>query len=270
MTSDLPFTKTPPPQTILSYLRTPIALRRADIPLLASTFVSGLVDASIYNAWAVFAAMQTGNTIFLSLGASNQPVTKPWGWLRSLIAISSFLVGALTIYRFATFWSRYKFAATSRGVLFASFMIQSSCVFIAAGLVKGGVVQSNTSKIKGGIDFWELLPLGFLAAQFGGQIASSRLLGVGEIPTTVLTSVYTDLITEPLLLQWPVGANLKRNRRAGSILCMLVGGIVGGWISNKVGLAVPLLLAGGIKTCIALCWLVFPGKEEVAKKVGDA
>lgn len=219
---------------VRNYLLTRISTHHADLSLLLCTFVSGVIDSSVYNSWTVFAAMQTGNTIFLSLGASNQPVTKPYGWLKSLTAIICFMFGAVLTYRLSTLHNppittrgikREKYSASSRGTLFTSFILQAAAVFLAAGLVQGGAIPGSKpharKKVNGEVDFWELLPLVFLAMQFGAQIATSRLLGVGEIPTTVLTSLYTDLITDPLLLR---GGNIKRNRRFGSILFMLLGG----------------------------------------------
>ncbi|CUS14096.1 unnamed protein product [Tuber aestivum] len=264
---------------VQSYLLTRISAQHADLPLLLCTFVSGIIDSSVYNAWTVFAAMQTGNTIFLSLGASNQPVSKPYGWLKSLIAISFFILGAILTYRLSTLNNppptttaaakgvrREKYSALSRGTLFTSFVLQGAAVFLAAGLVQGGAIPGSkpqAQKVDGRVDFWELLPLAFLAMQFGAQIATSRLLGIGEIPTTVLTSVYTDLVTDPLVLR---GGNIKRNRRFGSILFMLLGGICGGWISKSpAGLAGSLFVGGAIKVGVAVGWLLFPG-EAVKEK----
>jgi len=218
---------------VRNYLLARVSTEHVDLPLLLCTFVSGVIDSSVYNSWTVFAAMQTGNTIFLSLGASNQPVSKPYGWLKSLIAISCFMSGAVLTYRLSTLHNpptttrdikREKYSASSRGTLFTSFILQAAAIFLAAGLVQGGAIpgsKPHAQKVNGSVDFWELLPLAFLAMQFGAQIATSRLLGVGEIPTTVLTSVYTDLVTDPLVLR---GGNIKRNRRFGSILFMLLGG----------------------------------------------
>lgn len=42
------------------YLLAPINLHRADLPLLACCFVTGIIDAGAYNAWGTFMGMQTG------------------------------------------------------------------------------------------------------------------------------------------------------------------------------------------------------------------
>lgn len=105
------------------------------------------------------------------------------------------------------------------------------------------------------INFMELLPLGFLAFQSGGQIVTSRLLGFNEVPTTVLTSVYCDLASDPKILKRD---NVKRNRRIGAVICILVGGIAGGWISrSSAGLSAALWLAAAIKMVIALSWSIW-------------
>ncbi len=94
-----------------------------------------------------------------------------------------------------------------------------------------------------------------LAWQFGAQVAASRALGYNEIPTTVLTSVYNDLATDPRL--W-TRKNAKRNRRAAAAVLVLAGGIAGGWLSRlRVGFSIVLWTAGAIKLTIGLAWLAF-------------
>jgi hypothetical protein len=47
-------------QSIRSYLLRDISLKSADLPMLACSFLSGLVDGVAFNAGAVFVSMQTG------------------------------------------------------------------------------------------------------------------------------------------------------------------------------------------------------------------
>lgn len=78
------------------------------------------------------------------------------------------------------------------------------------------------------------------------------------MPTTVLTSVYCDLASDPNILK---GDNVKRNRRLGAVLMILLGGIAGGWISrSSAGLSVSLWIAAAIKLGIALSWSVWKPK----------
>lgn len=111
------------------------------------------------------------------------------------------------------------------------------------------------------INYYELLPLSFLAFQSGGQIVTSRLLGFNEVPTTVLTSVYCDLASDPGLFK---ADNVKRNRRAAAVISILIGGIVGGWISRSaVGLSTNLWIAAAIKMSISLSWSLWTPKSVI-------
>lgn len=112
-----------------------------------------------------------------------------------------------------------------------------------------------------GINLLELLPLGFLAFQSGGQIVTSRILGFNEVPTTVLTSVYCDLASDSKFF---VKDNVKRNRRMCAVVFILGGGIAGGFIAKTTaGLAAALWLAAAIKLCIAIAWSLWKPKQAI-------
>jgi hypothetical protein len=198
-----------------------------------------------------------GNTIFLALGASGQPISKPYGWLKSLISIVFFLIGCFA------FASTRLIGPKARGTLATSFVLQGICIIIAAALVQGNVVPKplGIATGNGDIDFKELLPLAFLAFQSGGQIVTSRVLGFNEVPTTVLTSVYCDLSSDPNFF---VKDNVKRNRRIFAILFILIGGIAGGWISrSSAGMSVSLWIAAAIKLGIAVSWSLWKPKVSI-------
>ena len=214
-------------------------------PIIACCVVAGLCDSSAYNAWSCFVSMQTGNTIFLALGASGQPAAHPDGWRRSLVSIALFFAGCLA------FGATRRLHPLQRRTLAASFALQALCVFAAAALVQAGVVPTVGATAQGSI---EMLPLGLLAFQSGGQIVTSRLLGFNEVPTTVLTSVYCDLASDPRLLA-PLGENVKRNRRVAAVVAILAGGVAGGWLyRSAAGMASALWLGGAIKLAIAFSW----------------
>lgn len=110
-----------------------------------------------------------------------------------------------------------------------------------------------------------LAPLALMAFQFGGQIVTSRVLGFNEVPTNVLTSLYCDLLSDPLL--WaPLGGNVKRNRRVVAVLLMLVGAIIGAWLQRSgAGMPAALWIAGAVKMVIAGAWLGWKAKPVVPK-----
>ncbi len=140
-------------------------------------------------------------------------------------------------------------------------LLQSACIIVAAALVQSHVVPEPmglVTETSSSVDFLELLPLGFLAFQSGGQIVTSRLLGFNEVPTTVLTSVYCDLASDPKIL---AKKNVKRNRRAAVVIAILTGGITGGWISrSSAGMSVSLWTAAAIKLSIAVGWSLWKPK----------
>ena len=47
----------------------------------------------LLSAYRTFVSMQTGNTIFIGLGASPNDQNQPYGWLKSLMSLITFLAG---------------------------------------------------------------------------------------------------------------------------------------------------------------------------------
>lgn len=202
-----------------------------------------------------------GNTVFLGLGASNQPTNKPWGWLKSLVSIIAFFIGATTFSN-----STRLLGARRRGTLFLSFLVQTILLVIAVALIQADLIphdQPETETLTTGPLFLELIPIALLAFQSAGSIAATRALGYNEIPSVVLTSVYFDLASDPGLLQGPT-RNVKRNRRAGAVVTLLVGAIAGGWLSRSSGgMESALWISAGIKAIIGVGWLVWRGEKTL-------
>jgi hypothetical protein len=57
------------------YYRRDVRNYMTSIPILLCCFCSGLVDSAVFNAWGVFATMQTGTV--LSLSTPNWPSLTP-------------------------------------------------------------------------------------------------------------------------------------------------------------------------------------------------
>ncbi|MCJ1309938.1 hypothetical protein MMC25_003599 [Agyrium rufum] len=263
-----PATSAPLTRRVRTHLLAHVHPTYTSLPLLISCVVSGLLDSAAYNAYSTFISMQTGNTIFLALGASQQPATRPFAWLRSLVSIACFALGCFSFASSA----RY-LGGRRRGVLSLGFALQALFIAIAGVLVEvqavptpRGVIAPAQFLPQGDNAFVELAPIALLAFQAGGQIVASRVLGIAELPTTVLTSVYCDIASDPRLF----GAkNRKRDRRVGGVLCLLLGGIVGGWISrSEGGFGAVIWVACGLKALIAGAWLLW--KEEPPVIEGNA
>lgn len=262
----------------LSQLRDDISLSYAELPVLACCMVSGLCDSVAFNATGTFASMQTGNTIFLALGASGLPSNMPLLWLRALVSISAFWAGCFTFSK-----SRH-LAPQRKATLSISFLFQAGFILTAAALAQTNIVPAfgeaflsptpshaaEAAHLANEDNPLALLPLALLAFQFGGQIVTSRILGFNEVPTNVLTSLYCDLLSDPALMAG-VGANPKRNRRVAAIILMLLGAIIGGWLQrSSAGMSAALWIAGGIKVVIAAAWIGWRSKAVpvVEGKVG--
>lgn len=137
-----------------------------------------------------------------------------------------------------------------RLTLFASFLLQSLCIAIAALLVHTDTIPELTTESK-----LIFIAIPFLAVQSGAQIVTAKSLGFNEIPTTVLTSVYNDLASDKDLLAWK---NPKRDRRIGAITMILLGGISAGWLlRSEAGLALVLWLGAALKLLLSFSWLLF-------------
>ncbi|KAI1634401.1 hypothetical protein F4809DRAFT_618855 [Biscogniauxia mediterranea] len=224
------------------------------LPLLACCFATGLTDGTLYNAYGTFVSMQTGNTVFVALGASGQN-NKPLGWARSLCSIGCFVIGCMVFSRL----HRLIGGARLRRTLVVSFLLQTICVVIAAALIQGGIIDGRypSHRDPSDVDLKELAPVALLSFQAAGQIVNSRGLGVSDVPTVVITSLLCDLVSDNNLLV-PLKENMKRNRRAIAFVLTLLGAMCGGWISKETGAVQPSLwFVAAIKITItsAFLWL---------------
>lgn len=134
-------------------------------------------------------------------------------------------------------------------------------ILVTAAIIQAGIVSGSLNTITDDINWRQLLPIAFLSFQSAGQIVGSRVLGLPEIPTVVLTSMLHDITTDPALLG-PLRQNIKRNRRVLAFVGILAGAVAGGFISESTGrMQVPLWIAGGVKFLVAVAWMVWPEKN---------
>ncbi|KAK4213751.1 hypothetical protein QBC37DRAFT_168786 [Rhypophila decipiens] len=262
-------------RALISRLLDDVSLDHTGAPILACCFISGICDSVAFNATGTFASMQTGNTIFLALGASHLPPNQPTLWLRALVSIVSFWAGCFLFAQFHRWTKRPQ----RKLVLATSFLIQTLFIVLSAALAQSRVLIPSFGKTNLSSHLNEhelsireaeendartLVPLALLAFQFGGQIVSSRVLGINEVPTNVLTSLYCDLLSDPLLMAgWKGGkGNKKRDRRVVAIILLIVGGVAGGWLQrSEAGMSAALWIAAGIKGAVTVGWLFWRGRE---------
>ncbi|KAI2081702.1 hypothetical protein LOZ36_006128 [Ophidiomyces ophidiicola] len=246
-----------------------VALQHADVVFVLCYLLSGLCDSSVFRAWGCFVSMQTGNTVFLGLGASDAALRKSSKWLKALVSIAAFIAGSCL---FAlTRW----LGPQRRRTLAGSFAVQAVFLAVAAVLLRTGAISGDTHSTTtsstilvvddGAPDravFLQLVPIALVAFQSAGQMAASRLLGFSEIPTTVLTSLYYDLAADPALLA-PLRENVKRNRRFAAAVAVVAGAVLGGWLARATGgIETALWMAAATKFAVAVAWLCWPASSK--------
>ncbi|KAL4888064.1 hypothetical protein BDV59DRAFT_189333 [Aspergillus ambiguus] len=239
----------------LGKLKTDITPKHADKLLYACCLCSGLVDSTLYNAYNTFVSMQTGNTIFVGLGASNQN-SRPYGWARSLTSIGCFVLGCFLFARLNS-----ALGPRQRRTLIISFLIQSIVLMVTALLVQSETIPGiqQEGKIHMETEWSQEAAIVLLSIQSAGQIVASRALGYNEIPTVVITSLLCDLVSDPklFLLQ-----NKKRDRRVVAFVLTLAGAIAGGWITKTTGdIYAAMWLVAAIKFVISAAWVFW--EEDV-------
>lgn len=200
--------------------------------------------------------MQTGNTIFVGLGASNQSPC-PYGWARSLTSIGCFVLGSFVFSRLSS-----TLGPRRRGTLILSFLLQVAMLIVTASLVDAEIIAGATAKTlnRNRIDWTQEAAIVLLSFQSAGQIVTSRALGFNEIPTVVITSLLCDLVSDTQLFALRNG---KRNRRAVSFCLTLLGAIAGGWITRATGeIVVVLWVAVGIKAVVMGFWVIWTAESN--------
>ncbi|KAB8258147.1 hypothetical protein BDV32DRAFT_151649 [Aspergillus pseudonomiae] len=237
--------------SLARHFRTNIDTTHTDIVLIICGFVSGLVDGLSFNAWGSFASMQTGNSVFIALGASGQPAYPAYLWAKSLIALTVFIVSNILFIHVSR-----ALGPRRRSTLILSFTVQTAALLTAAILVQLGIIDPKPEDPRAPIEWMQVLPISLLSFQAGGQIVTSRVLGIDEIPTVVLTTLLCDLLVDPKLT---AKANPKRNRRAGAFLALFLGAMTAGGLSKATEMAASLWFAFGLKFLITVGWFVWKG-----------
>ncbi|RMY45780.1 hypothetical protein D0865_09706 [Hortaea werneckii] len=236
------------------------------------SLVTGMVDGACFTNYGMFVGMQTGNTVILGLSTAGLP-DNPYAWLTTLVSIVTFLVGAFLTFRASKLITpdgpnRNRLWEASLFMIQALFLILAAALATPNGLIPqnpGGTSRNtpNPPEVIENIKIVSLIPP--LAFQSGIQIATSRLLGFNELPINVITSTYCDLMGDFKLL---ATNNVKRNRRALSVVLLLIGAIASGWLMrSEGGLESILWISAGIKFLTAVAVFCFTPaiKDEIPK-----
>ncbi len=202
--------------------------------LLLLTFITGLVDAFSYLLLGhVLVANMTGNVVFLGFAFAGAP---GFLWWASLLAIGTFLVGALIGGRLGLARGSHR----GRHLLWAA---SAETVLLALGLGLSLLLDrpyGNASVI---------ILVTVLGIALGLQNATARTLAVPDLTTTVLTLTITGIASDSKAAG---GSNSKLGRRVVPILAMFVGGLVGATLTVHGHGSIDLALATAVLLAVVL------------------
>jgi uncharacterized membrane protein YoaK (UPF0700 family) len=210
-----------------------------EIQLSMLAFGTGILDATSFPDYSVFASNQTGNTALLAVGALRITDIVPLASVA--ISLSLFLAGGLVFGQCAIYFGRRK-----RWWLIVSNLIQTLLVFVAAALRCFTQYQSVGPKA------WPIIAI--LAFSSGGQVALARTIDIPEITTAMVTSAYIDILADENIL---APFNRSRNRRAIFIVCLLAGSFLGAVITKLSNAGLAFLLSAIVKM-VATTLFIFP------------
>ncbi|CAK4030729.1 Hypothetical predicted protein [Lecanosticta acicola] len=249
-----------PTTRLKTHFTSPVSPNKGYLALLFCYTITGLLDSSSVATWGSFVSMQTGNSIYLGSGLVAPRESDRW--LRALLSICAFCLGAFAFGRF-----HRACGGRTRWVIVASYLAQFLFV-LAAALVIQYDPQDSDPKLRA-LDLWTALPLVFLAFQAAGQAVISRVLGYGGLTSVVLTSIYCDLFSDEKLLLW-AEADPLRNQRAAAIVLLLLGAMIGGlWAQSPIGLQGALWTAVGFKAVLVVTWCFWASDKEEDDETTD-
>jgi uncharacterized membrane protein YoaK (UPF0700 family) len=202
--------------------------------LLALTVVSGIIDAVSYLALGhVFTANMTGNVAVLGFAAAG---SRQFSALRSVVSIGAFLMGATV-----GGWAARRFAERSRRT-WVRLSFGTEAVLLSAACVVAAMTRGTTAGS-------EYALIAVTAVAMGVRNATVVKLRVADLTTTVLTGTLTGLAADSPLAG---GGGARTMRRAGSVLALLAGALLGGWLVLHHSLWLPLLIAAAACGTLAL------------------
>jgi hypothetical protein len=138
-----------------------------------------------------------------------------------------------------------------------------------------GTFSSGSQKLPSStVHFLDLCPIALISFQAAGQVALSRLLGVVELPTVVVSALYHDICADVFNIResWRKSASVaeffavhekRQEKRLACVVALFLGGIVGGLMyKSSAGMGGALWLGAGLKFGILVGWLFWRKKDD--------
>jgi uncharacterized membrane protein YoaK (UPF0700 family) len=178
------------------------------LSLATLTVVSGVVDAVSYLGLGhVFTANMTGNVVLIGFALAGAP---GFSIAASATALAAFLAGAATGGRIGL---RIK---QKRSLLVTAVTLEAGFTVVAA------IIAASVAVLSTGWPRYTVIAV--LGYAMGIRNSVVRNMGVADMTTTVLTMTLTGFAADSSL---GGGHNPNATRRTISVVCMLVGALVG-------------------------------------------
>ena len=205
-----------------------------EVELLSLALATGIMDATTFPDYGIYASNQTGNTALLAVGALGigGDIVK----LKNIgMSLSCFVGGGIVFGQVG-----HAIGQRRRAWLLVSNWCQTALV-CAAAAIRRFTPHSPTGPTALGI-------ISLLAFASGGQVALARTIDVPEITTAMVTSAYIDIAVglHPLQLN-----HRPRNRRIFFILNLVLGSFIGASAYRYVGPSFAFLLAAMVKFVVS-------------------
>lgn len=182
---------------------------------------------------------------------TGQPHDQPNRWIKSGTSILSFILGSFVFSRIMN-----SLGPSRRMSLLTSSALQMILTLTAA--IIATVYPHLDPTLHSG--YLLLLPISLLAMQAGGQCVLSRVLGYNEIPSVVITASICDFAMDTRLFSTD---NVKRNRRAASVLLLVGGAGIGGLLTRDGIIERGLWVVVGLKSIMTMVWLFWLPKGSI-------
>lgn len=244
--------------------------------LMLMTVSTGILDATTFSTFNVFATKQTGasivpnlhawaqpagvlnltdtgigNTLFLALFAFGHPALRPNVERNVAVSIAAFVFGAAAFGHIARCMRQRR-----RAWLLASNLVQTLFLFAATAL-RYWAPRSTSGPAALGI-------ITLLSFASGGQVVGAVSVGLPELNTTMITGTLVQLSNDPKFFDLQ---NAPRNRRLMFYTSLLSGCFIGVAAVRYRDAALGLLLAAVIKGAASVSFMFNKGIMVCAEVV---
>lgn len=206
--------------------------------LLLLSFATGIQDAAAWTDFGCFMSNQTGNALFLTIGAA-QLEDMAYSLPHMGMSLGAFIAGGWTVGQTGNY-----IGVRKRLWLVTSNALQTMLIYAGAAIQYSFPVSQNSPAALGTIFA--------LAFSSGAQVALGRSLKITDITTAMATAAFIDVAADPCLTKI---RNRGRNRRLLFLFTLIAGCLVGALSTAAINSTFAIILCAVCKTVATLTFL---------------